>query len=165
MIAGLITPSGNLAALTPQQVTVKPIAAVAVTVGALVRFDCASATHNTTYTVSSNLTNYDEPTCPFNVVVLAAAGDKAGPFGIVTEAAAAGNRCVVCIVGVVDATASAAAIAQGAVVIPDVGVIKTAPSTAATGSGAPLGVAVEAFTSGQTKKILFNGFHFSIGGA
>ena len=164
MIAGLIVPSGNLSALTPHPITVKPIAAVAVTVGALVRFDCSSATHNSTYTVSSNLINYDEPTCPFNVVVLAASTNDAGPFGIVTEAAAAGNRCTVCVAGIVDATGTGN-IAQGAVVVPDAGVIATTLGTPAAAGGAPLGVALEAFTTGQTKKILFNGFVFASGGA
>jgi len=163
MIAGLITPSGNLAALTPQPVLVKPIAAVAVTVGALVRFDASSGTLNTTFSSQTNLTNFDEANCPFNVVVLAAAGDDAGPFGIVVEAAAAGQRCTVCVAGVVDATASNAAISRGAVVMPSAGVVIAA--AAAAGSGAPLGVALETFAANETKKILFNGFVFAVGGA
>jgi hypothetical protein len=165
MIAGLITPSGNLSALTPQQVTVRPIAAVAVAVGNLVRFDASSATLNTTYSSQTNLENYDEPNCPFNVVVLAAAGNEAGPFGVVTEAAAAGSRCTVCVAGVVAVKATAAAISRGDVVIPGAGAVLAAPSTAADGSGAPLGVALEAFAASETKRILLNGFVFAVGGA
>jgi hypothetical protein len=163
MIAGLITPSGNLSALTPQQVTVKPIAAVAVAVGDLVRFDCSSATLNGTYSLQANLENYDEPNCPFNVVVLAAAGNDAGPFGVVTEAAAAGSRCTVCVAGVVAVKATAAAINRGDVVIPGAGAVLAA--AAAAGSGAPLGVALEAFSASETKRVLFNGFVFAVGGA
>lgn len=163
MIAGLITPSGNLAALTPQQVLVKPIAAVNVAVGDLVRFDASSATLNSTYSSQTNLENYDEANCPFNVVVLSAAGNDAGPFGVVTEAAAAGSRCTVCVAGVVAVKATAATINRGDVVIPGAGAVLAA--AAAAGSGAPLGVALEAFAASETKRVLFNGFVFAVGGA
>jgi len=158
MIAGLITPSGNLSALTPQQVTVRPIAAVAVAVGDIVKFDiqCASASTN-----AANLVNFDEPTCGFNVVVLSAAataGEDGGVWAVVTEAAAAGNRCTVCIAGVVDAkVTTAATTAAGQVLAPIASNVLGAPASAGNPAVAVLLEAANSVTA-ASRKVLFNGF-------
>ena len=152
MIAGIIPPAGSLGALSPHQVLVSPIAAVDVAVGDCVQFDLASA--STTYTVAANLQNYDEKTCPFNVVIKSVAGTDGGVFGIVTTAAAAGNRCVVCVAGVVDAKFNAT--------LSTVGTICTAGTAnlviAASGTGAPVAITLIATTSSGTYPCLFNGF-------
>lgn len=140
MIAGLIVPSGNLAALTPQQVTVKPIAGVAVAVGDLVRFDLGSAS---SYSTLANIANYDEPTCGFNVVLTPATTEEGGVFGIVTQAAAAGQVCTVCVAGVVDAKFTGAC-TRGVTVLIN-GTTALVPSaTAGTGVGLAIPLATQA---------------------
>jgi len=152
MIAGIIPPAGSLGALSPHQVLVSPIAAVDVAVGDCVQFDLASS--NATYTSAANLQNYDENTCPFNVVIKSVAGTDGGVFGIVTTAAAAGNRCVVCVAGVVDAKFNAT--------LATVGTICTAGTAnlviAVSGTGAPVAMTLIATTSSGTYPCLFNGF-------
>lgn len=161
MIAGLITPSGNLAALTPQPVLVKPIAGEAVALGDTVRFNIHQASN--AFTSSANLTNFDEPNCPFNVVVLSAAptnGQEAGVWGIVTEAAAAGNRCTVCVAGVVDAkVTTGASTAAGAALAP---VASNVLGPAASGAGPVVAILLEAAdtVTAASRKVLLSGFQF-----
>jgi hypothetical protein len=159
MIAGLIVPSGNLSALTPQQVTVKPIAAVNVAVGDIVKFDIQCAT--ATYTNSANLVNYDEPTCGFNVVVMsgaAATGEDGGVWGVVIEAAAQGRVCTVCIAGVVDAkVTTAGSTAAGQVLSPIAANVLGAPASAGNPAVAVLLEAANT-TTAAIRKVLFNGF-------
>lgn len=153
MIAGLIVPSGNLSALTPQQVTVKPIAGVAVAVGDLVRFDLGSAN---AYSTLANIANYDEPTCGFNVVLTPATTDDAGVFGIVTQAAAAGQVCVVCVAGVVDAKFTGAC-TRGVTVL--INGTTTLVPAATAGTGVGLAIPLASNTSGTvTISVLFNGW-------
>ena len=137
MIAGLITPSGNLAALTPLPVIVSPIAGEAVAVGDLVRFDLGS---DNAYSVLANITNYDEPTCGFNVVVKTVAGNEAGIFGVVVTAAAAGARCTVCVAGVCEAKITGTTTKGTTPLINGAGVLAPA-ATAGTGVGLAIGLA------------------------
>ena len=155
MIAGLITPSGNLAALTPQQVTVKPIAGVAVSVGDLVRFDLGSTS---SFSTLANIANYDEPTCGFNVVITPATTDEGGVFGIVTQAAAAGQVCTVCVAGVVDAKVTGTS-TKGTTVLINGTTALVPAATAGTGVGLAIGLANN--TSGPNLvSVLFNGWQF-----
>jgi len=161
MIAGLITPSGNLAALTPQPVTVKPIASEAVAVGDVVRFDVEAG--QTAYSSTANIINYDEPNCPFNVIKKTAASDIIGPFGVVVEGATAGNRCTVCVVGVCDAKFSAA-ITKGNCLTAGAGVFRVASGTSGVGNGVVVGVALETLAAAGTAKVLIQGFVFGNAG-
>lgn len=154
MIAGIIPPTGSLGALSPHQVLVSPIAAVDVAVGDCVQFDLSSSASATGYVAAANLQNYDENTCPFNVVIKSVGGTDGGVFGIVTTAAAAGNRCVVCVAGVVDAKFNAT--------LATVGTVCTAGTAnlviAASGTGAPVALTLVATSSSGTYPCLFNGF-------
>jgi hypothetical protein len=176
MIPGILTPSGNLGGLNPHQVTCSPIAAVAVAVGDLVMFDLAGA--NTTYTDVAQIGELDHKKNPFNVVVLSVAAAATGAghggvFAVVTQAAAAGQRCVVCVSGLVDArvttTVTTNTLAAGVTVLTNgVGVLVPSLQTpAATTNGAALGVGFTASSTTQTltMKVLFNGYAFAIGGA
>ena len=161
MIAGLITPSGNLAALTPQPVTVKPIASEAVAVGDVVRFDVEAG--QTSFSSTANIINYDEPNCPFNVIKKTSAADIIGPFGVVTEAATAGNRCTVCVVGVCDAKFGAA-ITKGNCLTAGAGIFRLAAGTSGVGNGVVVGVALETLGAAGTAKVLIQGFVFGNAG-
>ena len=162
MIAGIIPPTGSLGALSPHQVLVSPIAAVAVAVGDVVQFDLSAS--NATYTSIANLANYDENTCPFNVVIKSVAATDGGVFGVVTTAAAAGNRCVVCVAGVVNAyvtgTFTKASTSMVATVGTGVCVV------AVSGVGAPIAIVLEDNTTGPNlRSVLFNGFVIGSGAA
>lgn len=167
MIPGILVPTGNLGALTAHQVIVQPIAAVAVDVGDLVKFDLDDTT---TY---ADATKYDDPDAknnPLNVVKAAVAGsssttEKGGVWGVVTEAAAAGSRCKVCIAGIVQAKVNAATTVGVTTLIADAKVLKPAPSTASLSSSAPLGLALQTIGGAGTIRVLFNGFAFSNAGA
>jgi hypothetical protein len=179
MIAGIITPLGNLGALTPQQVCVKPIAAEALAVGDLVQFDLAST--SATYTAAADLTEFDSKKCPFNVVIKTTApsaatnviAGKGGIFGVVTQAAAAGQRCEVCVAGVVDAKVTVAAAnscdAGESVLTVGTGVLVPAPATPANTTGAPVALALAtiAASSGTStiKVLLGSPWSLAVGGA
>lgn len=160
MISGLITPSGNLSALTPLPITVKPIASEAVAVGDVVRFDVEAGT---SFSSTANIINYDEANCPFNVIKKTAAADIIGPFGVVTEAAAAGNRCTVCVAGVCDAKFGAA-ITKGNCLTAGAGIFRLAAGTSGVGNGVVIGVALETLAAAGTAKVLINGFVFGNAG-
>lgn len=149
MIAGLITPSGNLAALTPQPVLVSPIAGEALAVGDLVRFDLGS---DNAYSVLANITNYDEATCGFNVVAKAAATNDAGVFAVVVTAAAAGARCTVCVAGVCDAKVTGTVDKGNTPLINGAGVLVPA---AAAGTGVGLGIGLADNSSGPNLVSVF----------
>ena len=70
MIAGLITPAGNLGALTPATTSVKPIAAVGVAVGDVVQFDFQG--DSATYTDITKITGRSTITRMSDVVPTAA---------------------------------------------------------------------------------------------
>ena len=137
MIAGLITPSGNLAALTPQPVIVSPIAGEALAVGDLVRFDLGS---DNAFSTLANITNYDEATCGFNVVLKAGAANDAGVFGVVVTAAAAGSRCTVCVAGVCEAKVTGSSTKGVTPLVNGAGVLVPA-ATGGTGVGLGIGLA------------------------
>jgi len=167
MIPGILVPTGNLGALNAHQVIVSPIAAAAVAVGDLVKFDLDDTT---TYADTASLNDPDAKDNPFNVVKLAVAGsssttEKGGVWGVVTEGATAGNRCKVCITGMVDAKISAATTKGVTTLIADAGLLKPAPSTAAVASSAPIALALETLAGAGTCKVLINGFAFSNAGA
>ena len=170
MIPGILTSSGNLGALTAHQVSVKPIADVAVAVGDLVKFDLDD-TGGGGFADAAFIDDSDNKKNPFNVVKLAVAGassttEKGGIWGVVTEAAAAGSRCKVCIAGVVSAKITGTTVLGVNTLIAGAGVLVPAPSTASVNSSAPLGLALEANSSGPNlRRVLFQGFAFSNAGA
>ena len=180
MIAGILPPTGTLGALSAHQVLVSPIAAVAVTVGDLVMFDLAST--NATYTLASAINDPDNKKNPFNVVVLSVAGTagvataggqavgKGGIFAVVTKAAAAGERCVVCVSGFVDAKVTTVLTtgeltAGKTILFNGVGVL-TCVGLAANTNGAPLAIGFTsvAVSTTTTMKVLFHGYAFAFGG-
>lgn len=174
MIPGILTPSGNLGALTAHQVVVQPIAAAAFSAGALVKFDLAAT--SSTYTDIATLTDPDNKKNPFNVVVAAAAGtastDHGGIWGICLESCVAGQRVKVCVAGLCTATVTATTstnpmTAGVTVLIPGAGVLIPAPATAAAASGPGLGLTFTTQTTTATVSatVLFNGFAFAVGGA
>lgn len=159
MIAGLITPTGNLGALTPQTISVKPITDVDVAVGDIVQFDLTAST--SPRALAANLTNFDEKTCPFNVVkkgVAVVPGSEGGIWGVVTEAASAGNRCTVVVAGVVDAkVTTATSIAAGAVFMAIAGAVL---GVATDGGNPAIAILLEAAdtVTAASRKVLFNGY-------
>ena len=156
MIAGLITPAGNLGALTPATTSVKPIAAVGVAVGDVVQFDFQG--DSATYTDITKITDFDNKKSPFNVVVLSEAATDGGVFGVVTEAAAAGSRCTVVIAGMVQAKLTGTFLVGATVGINDAGVIAPA---AVAGTGVGIAIPLEANATGPNLRwVLFNGFKF-----
>ena len=161
MIAGLITPSGNLAALNPHQVVVQPIAGVAVAIGDVVMFDFVG--NNSTFTDTSTYDDLDNNKNPFNVVVLSTAAlGEGGVYGVVVEAASAGSRCRICICGMVTAKVTGNATIGTTVLTPGAGVL--VPAATLTGTGVAL--ALEANTSGPNlRRVLFNGFSIGSQGA
>jgi hypothetical protein len=161
MIPGILTPSGNLGACTPQQVIVQPIAGVAVTVGDIVMFDLAG--NNSTYTDVATYDDADNKKNPFNVVVLATAAlGEGGIYGVVTEAAAAGQRCKICIAGMVTAKITGTATIAATVLTPGAGVLVPAATLVGTG----VALALEANSSGPNlRRVLFNGWSFGSQGA
>lgn len=177
MIAGILPPTGCLGALSAHQVLVSPIAAVAVTVGDLVMFDLSST--NATYTLASAITDPDNKKNPFNVVVLSvvpsgAGAGHGGVFAVVTKAAAAGERCVVCVSGFVDAKVTSVltnqpVVAGQTVLTNGAGVLVASLVTPASGAinGAALGIGFTtvAGSATTTMKVLFHGYAFAIGGA
>jgi hypothetical protein len=161
MIAGIITPLGNLGALTPQQVCVRPIAGVAVTVGDIVMFDLSGS--NTTYTDTATFDDFDNKKNPFNVVVLATAAlGEGGVYGVVTQAAAAGQRCEVCVAGLVSAKISGATTIGTTVLTPGAGIL--VPAFTLVGTGVALALATNA-SGAATIRVLFNGWNFGSQGA
>lgn len=159
----MLHPCGNLSAVQPQQVLVKPIFAAAHSVGDVVRFDIGASV-NSTYTDFTKLEDFDDPKCPFNVVVAGTAvanNKEGGIWGVVTEAAAAGNRGTVCIHGIVTAAvlSGATAIAIGDVLTP---VANADLGLAADGIGPCVAIALAAGTANTTAsiKVLFNGYAF-----
>jgi hypothetical protein len=182
MIPGIICPTGNLGGLTPHQVLCSPIAAVDVAVGDLVMFDFAGA--NSTYTDVTKINDLDNKKSPFNVVIKSVAGvagtasasgqavGKGGVFAVVTTAAVAGARCVVCVNGLVDAKVTTVATtgectAGKTVLFNGVGVLTCVGLASATATGAPLGIGFTSVATSTTTlmKVLFNGYAFAIGGA
>ena len=182
MIPGILTPSGNLGGLNPHQVTCSPIAAVDVAVGDLVMFDLSGS--NATYTDVAQIAELDHKKNPFNVVIKSVAGvagvattggqavGKGGVFAVVTQAAVAGQRCVVCVSGFVDAkvttvTPTAECTAGKTVLFNGVGVLTCLGLASAAGSGAPLGIGFTSVATSSTTvmKVLFNGYAFAVGGA
>lgn len=156
MIFGLLAPTGNVGALTPDPVIVRPIAGVAVAVGDLVAFDIGSS--NTTYTTAADITNFNSERCGFNVVIAATAAQDGGIFGVVTKAASAGQRCEVCIAGLVEAKVTGTATAGTTVLINGAGVLVPA-ATAGTGVG--LGISTAANSGGPNlRAVIFNGMKF-----
>jgi len=181
MIAGILPPTGTLGALSAHQVLVSPIAAVAVAVGDLVMFDLAST--NTTYTSASAITDPDNKKNPFNVVVLSVAGalggasttqtGKGGIFAVVTKAAAAGERCTVCVSGFVDAkvtTLTASPITAGVTVLQNgAGVLISSLGLPLSAGGAPIAIGFTTVTTAApitatSMKVLFHGYAFATGG-
>ena len=161
MIPGILVPSGNLAALSPAQVIVQPIAGVAVTVGDIVMFDLVG--NNTTYTDVTQYDELDNKKNPFNVVVLSTVAlGEGGVYGVVTEAAAAGSRCKVCIAGMVNAKVTGTTVIGTTVLTPGAGVL--VPPVTLVGTGVAL--ALVANTGGPTLcRVLFNGWSFGSQGA
>lgn len=171
-LAGILVPSGNLGGLNPDQVIVSPIAAEAVSVGDLVRFDL-SGTLNATYTTLGAILDADNKKSPFNVVIRnpAATVAKAGVWGVVTQAAIAGQRCKVCIAGLVEANVFAttsAITALGTPLAPDSAAagLLTQQGTGVVAVGLWLGVVASPFTAAGTiaisgtsrSYVLLNGF-------
>lgn len=178
MIPGILAPGGNLGALCPQQTLCTPIAAVAVAVGDLVQFDLTGT--STTYTDTTTLSSFDfdNKKSPFNVVILSVASsaantNHAGIYGVVTKAAAAGQRCTVCIAGLVDAkvqtvTTTNVTTAGNSTCVNGTGVLLAALTTsAAATNGAPLAIPFTTVTTSTTTtmKVLLKGFAFAVGGA
>jgi hypothetical protein len=182
MIPGILVPTGNLGGLNPHQVTCSPIAAVDVAVGDLVMFDLAAT--NSTYTDAAQIAELDHKKNPFNVVVKSIAGvagtasagaqavGKGGVFAVVTTAALAGQRCVVCVNGFVDAKVTTVATtgectAGKTVLFNGVGVLTCVGLASATATGVPLGIGFTSVATSTTTvmKVLFNGYAFAIGGA
>jgi len=182
MIPGIICPTGNLGGLTPHQVLCSPIAAVDVAVGDLVMFDFAGV--STTYTDVAKITDLDNKKSPFNVVIKSVPGvagtssaggqatGKGGVFAVVTTAAVAGARCVVCVNGLVDAKVTTVqttgeCTAGKTVLFNGTGVLTCVGAASATATGAPLGIGFTSVATGTTTlmKVLFNGYAFAIGGA
>ena len=156
MIAGLITPAGNLGALTPATTSVKPIAGEAVAVGDVVQFDFRG--ESTTYTDTTKVTDFDNKKSPFNVVMLSETATDGGVFGVVTEAAAAGSRCTVVIAGMVQAKLTGTFLVGATVGINGAGIIAPA---AAAGTGVGIVIPLEANATGPNLRwVLFNGFKF-----
>lgn len=161
MIAGIIAPTGNLAAATPHQVIVQPIAGVAVSVGDIVMFDLAGS--NTTYTSTTVYDDLDDKKNPFNVVILStAARGEGGIYGVVTEAAAAGARCRVCIAGMITAKINGATTIGETVLTPGAGVL--VPAVTLVGTGVALALATNA-SGAASIRVLFNGWSFGSQGA
>jgi len=167
MIPGILVPSGNLGGLTANQVIVQPIAAVAVAVGDLVKFDLDDST---TYADAANFDDPDNKTNPLNVVKLAVAGssnvtEKGGVWAVVTEGAVAGARCKVCISGILTAKINGATTLGQTTLIASAGVLIPSPTTDNANSSPALALALQANTSGAaTIRILFQGFAFSRNG-
>jgi hypothetical protein len=161
MIPGILVPTGNLGALTADQIVVQPIAAVDVAVGDLVKFDLADTS---TYTNLTALNDPDNKTNPFNVVIKAVAGsssttEKGGIWAVVTQAATAGQRCKVCVSGLVDAKISGTTTAGVTTMIAGAAILEPAPSTASVNSSAPIALAMGTNASGAaTIKVLICGF-------
>lgn len=183
MIPGILTPSGNLGGLNPHQVTCSPIAAVALAVGDLVMFDLSGS--NTTYTDVTQIAELDHKKNPFNVVILAVAGavgsgtatqtGKGGIFGVVLEAATAGNRVKICVSGLCTAkvtTLAASPITAGVTVLTNGGgvLVSTLGTAAAAAQGAPMAIGFTTVTTGSPQAnllmtVLFHGYQFATGGA
>lgn len=170
MIPGILTPSGNLGALTPHQVVVTPIAGEAVAKGDLVRFDLADTVAATDYTT---LLDFDNKKNPFNVVIKnPTTASDGGIWGIALEAAVSGSRFKVCIAGLVEATvfATAATPVLGSVLAPDTAAAGrlTQQATGVVGLGLWMGVVANPLTgagtisasASATSYVLFNGFVF-----
>lgn len=160
MIAGIITPAGNLAAATPAQVVVQPIAGATVAVGDLVMFDLNGSS---TYADNTTFDDLDNKKNPFNVVILAtAARGEGGIYGVVTEAAVAGSRCRVCIAGMVSAKITGTATIGETVLTPGAGVLVPAATLVGTG----VALCLETTSGGPTaRRVLFNGWSFGSQGA
>jgi hypothetical protein len=166
MIPGILTPSGNLGALTAHQVVVQPIADAAVTVGDLVKFDLDDAGAGG-YADIAFIDDADNKKNPFNVVKLAVAGssattEKGGIWGVALEAAAAGARCKVCIAGVVTAKVTGAVTAGVTPLIAGAGVLTLAPVSPSLNSSPALGLALETQASGTgvLRRVLISGLAF-----
>lgn len=167
MIPGIITPSGNLGGLTAHQVIVQPIAAVAVTAGDLVKFDLDDTT---TFADAANYDDPDNKTNPLNVVKLAIAGtgassEKGGVWGVVTDPAAAGTRCRVCVSGILTGKINGTTAVGQTTLIAGAGVLVPAPTTDSANSSPALALALQTNASGAaTIRILFQGMQFSRNG-
>jgi hypothetical protein len=161
MYPGLLKSTGNLAAIEPATIIVSPIAAVAVAVGDIVQFDLTSS--NSTYTLASALEDYDNKKCPFNVVIAGTAvsnGKECGIWGVVTEGAAAGARCKVCVHGVVSAYVEGTTdVAAGDGLIPGANADLVKASSGANPVVA-VALAAQAADSAVLIKVLFNGYQF-----
>jgi len=171
---GFIKSTGNLSAIELPYAEVQPIAGEAVTVGQLVKFDLSGGTAPSSDIAT--LLDTDNKRNPFNVVCLATAStatsQKGGIFGVVTEAAAAGARCKVCVFGLVQATVTCTATTRpmtaGDTVLQNgAGVLVPALATPSNLGGAPLAIGFDTVTTDNTalRTVFFNGFSMSIGGA
>lgn len=164
MIPGILTPSGNLGALSAHQVTVKPIADVAVAVGDLVKFDLDDAGGGGFADIAF-INDADNKKNPFNVVKLAVAGssattEKGGIWGVVTEAAPAGSRCKICIAGVVTAKVIGTVTAGVTPLIAGAAGLVPAPATPSINSSPALGLALESNTGTNQRLVLIQGMAF-----
>lgn len=171
MIPGLLTSSGNLGALTPHQIVVKPICGEAIAKGDLVRFDLADTVAATDYTT---LLDFDNKKNPFNVVIKNPTTlVDGGIWGIALEAAAAGTRASICIAGLVEASvvARTSTISTLGTVLSGDGTTAgrlTQQATGTVGLGLWMGVAANPLTGAgsivadatSTSYVLFNGFVF-----
>ena len=169
MIPGIITPAGNLGALSAHQVIVQPIADAAVAVGDLVKFDLDDAGSGG----FADAAAYDDPDNkrnPLNVVKLAVAGasattEKGGIWGIVTEGAVAGARCRVCVSGILTAKINGATSIGQTTLIAGAGVLIPSPTTDSANSSPALALALQTNASGAaTIRILFQGMAFARNG-
>ena len=135
--------------------------AVAVAVGDIVMFDLVG--NNTTYTSTSAYDDLDDKKNPFNVVVLSTAAlGEGGIYGVVTEAAAAGSRCKVCIAGMVTAKISGTTSIGATVLTPGAGIL--VPAVTLVGTGVGLALATNA-SGAASIRVLFSGWAFGSQGA
>lgn len=165
MISGILVPTGNLGALTANQVIVQPIADVAVAVGDLVKFDLDDSGSGG-YADIAFIDDPDNKKNPLNVVKLAVAGasattEKGGVWGVVTEAAVAGARCKVCIAGIVTAKVIGTVTFGVTPLIAGAGGLIPAPSTPSINSSPALGLALQSNTGTNQRRVLIQGMAFT----
>lgn len=154
-----LKPTGNLAAFEPAEVDVRPIAAVDVSVGDIVRFDLNAS--NATYTDAATLLDWDNDKNPFNVVVLGAAvtaGSEGGIWGVVTEAASAGKRCTVRIHGVVRAKVTTSGATPAGAVYMAVASNVLGPATSGANPAIAVGLEAANTVTAALTLVLFDGY-------
>lgn len=167
MLSGILVPSGNLGALSANQVLVQPIAAVDVAVGDLVKFDLGDTS---TFADAAKYDDADNKTNPLNVVIKAVAGasattEKGGVWGVVTTAATAGNRAEVCIAGILTAKINGTTTIGQTTLIAGAALLVPSPTTDSANSSPPLALALATNASGAaTIRVLFQGMAFARNG-